>query len=41
MGQEEYVLTVLEIIGFHSADVITTSNSIPYEENELSFVPNT
>ena len=36
MDREKYESTVLEIIKFQTEDVITTSNSIPYEEDETS-----
>lgn len=39
MKKEKYEQTELEIIKFHTEDVISTS-SIDYEDDELPFVPN-
>ncbi len=36
MDREKYESTDLEIIKFQTEDVITTSSSIPYEEDETS-----
>ena len=36
MDREKYENTDLEIIKFQTEDVITTSSSIPYEEDETS-----
>ena len=34
--KESYERTELEIIKFHTEDVITTSSNIPYEDDETS-----
>ena len=36
MDKEKYERTDLEIIKFKTEDVITTSGSIPYEDDETS-----
>ena len=36
MDMGKYERTELEIIKFQTEDVITTSNSIPYEDDETS-----
>ena len=36
MDKERYERTVIEIIKFKTGDIITTSNYIPYEDDETS-----
>ena len=36
MNKESYERTELEIIKFQTEDVITTSDNIPYEDDETS-----
>ena len=38
MNKETYERTELEIIKFQTEDIITTSGSIPYEDNETELI---
>ena len=39
MEKEKYESTELEIIKFQTEDVITTSEGIPFEDDETSRIP--